>query len=158
MLRKKRSDRRKIYDEATIDIPVYTPQDLLCPDDYRISVISSEFEENFKALCNEWISKAKPDQFNAQYMDSLIGKVEAEAIQSVEMQSVDHQTALEKIWQIHRANKLKAEFRLEKIIKERSENRTEEERLTRIYYKGTAFEDNGRSKTYNEIIRKNECS
>lgn len=139
--KKKDKDRRINKDNNTVAIPVYGPHDTLCAQDYKVPPMLSEFETGFEQRCKVWLRNAKPDMYNAGYMDILIEQFEKEAMVMIENQKVDHLNAIYELCKIWNGDKIKVEVKLEEVALERQEVEKTLHLLERIYNKGTAYEE-----------------
>lgn len=139
--KKKDKDRRINKDNNAVTIPVYGPHDTLCAQDYKVPLMLSEFETVFEQRCKAWLRNAKPDMYNAGYMDILIDQFEKEAIVMIENQKIDHLSAIYELCKIWNGDKIKAEVKLEEVVLERQEVEKTLHLLERIYNKGTAYEE-----------------
>ena len=133
-------DRRINRDNNVVSIPVYGPHDTLCAQDYKIPIMLSEFEAAFEQRCKAWLRNAKPDMYNAGYMDILIEQFEKEAMVMIENQKVDHINAIHELCKIWTGDKIKAEVKLEEVIQEQHEVEKSLCVLECIYNKETAYE------------------
>ena len=139
--KKKDKDRRINKDNNVVSIPVYGPHDTLCAQDYKLPPMLSEFESGFEQRCKAWLRNAKPDMYNAGYMDILIDQFEKEATVMLENQKVDHLNAICELCKIWDGDKIKAEVKLEDVVIERQEIEKNLSLLEKIYNKGTAYEE-----------------
>lgn len=135
----KKKDRR-INKDNTVTIPVYGPHDTLQPQDYFIPQMLSMFEQCFEQRCKTWLKNARPDQYNRGYMDLIIDELEAEALVMLDVQSVDHESAIYDLVKVWIGDKIKAEAKLKETQEERKAVNCDIKHLEGIYYKGTAYE------------------
>ncbi|MGI6095688.1 MAG: hypothetical protein ACOYBL_09680 [Lachnospiraceae bacterium] len=138
--KKREKDRRINQDNLSVEIPVYGPHDTLCAQDYKLPYMLSTFEQNFEQRCKTWLQNAKPDMYNRGYMDLLIDQLEREAVIMLDIQEVDHQSAIFELAKIWTGDQIKAKTKLENTEAERMAVEKEIRQLEGIYYRGTAYE------------------
>lgn len=136
-------DRRINQDSTSVDIPVYGPHDTLCAQDYKLPYMLSTFEQGFEQHCKTWLQNANPDMYNRGYMDMLITQLEQEAVVMLDIQEVDHQSAIYELAKIWIGDQIKAETKLEEVVREKAVVEQKIRQLENIYHRGTAFEDTG---------------
>lgn len=81
---------------TSVEIPMYAPNMGLMPKEYQISPQLNDLEKRFKELCESFLSKSKPDEFNSSYMDAVIERICIDAIRFVKVQRCDHEQLIMK--------------------------------------------------------------
>lgn len=138
--KKQEKDRRINQDNISVEIPVYGPHDTLCAQDYKLPYMLSLFEQDFEQRCKTWLQNARPDMYNRGYMDMLIDQLEREAVVMLDIQEVDHQSAIFELAKIWTGDQIKAKTKLADTVAEKTAVEQEIRQLEGIYHKGTAYE------------------
>lgn len=141
LFRKKQEDRRINTEYNEVPVPVVGPHDGLTATDYKLAVQLAEFESDFERKCKQWLANAKPDPYNRGYMDLMIDELKNDALKSLNAQEADHQKVICDLNGVWKADLVKARASLEQTRKLREDTDRELDKLERIYFRGTAYEE-----------------
>lgn len=146
MLKWKKKKRSKPHEIKTssveIPIPMYAPNVGLMPKEYQISPELNDLEANFKKLCEDFLKKANPDEFNSSYMDAVIERICVDAISFIKVQRCDHERLIRKVLDImHRGDYIDARNKYQYFMEDKEENAKELRKYRRIYWAGTSLEE-----------------
>ena len=123
-----------------VEIPMYPPNMGLTPKEYQISVQLDSLEKNFKELCEDFLRKSKPDEFNTSYMDAVIERICIDAISHVKVQRCDHvQLIINALDTMHNGDYVAAKNKLQLFLTDKEENARELKKYRRIYWSGTSL-------------------
>ena len=81
---------------TSVEIPMYAPNMGLMPKEYQISPQLNDLEKRFKEMCESFLTKSNPDEFNSSYMDAVIERICVDAIRFVKVQRCDHEQLIMK--------------------------------------------------------------
>lgn len=138
------TERRNINNQNEINsevkIPVYYSNMGLRPKEYQISSQLSDLEERFKELCERFLSKANPDEFNSSYMDAVIDRICIESINFINVQRCDHEQLIVKsLNNMYNGDYCDAKIKLQIFLNDRDENARELEKYRRLKWAGTSL-------------------
>lgn len=126
----------------TVEIPVYAPNLGLSPKEYQISPQLYSLEMNIQSICEEFLNKAKPDEFNSSYMDAIIERTCVECIKYIEVQRKDHERLIRGVLKhMHDGDYTYAKNKLVQFVKDKECMERELRKLQRIYWKGTSMSE-----------------
>ncbi len=128
-------------EDLSVEIPLYAPNMSITPKSYQVSEKLCGLEADLEGICQMFIQKASPDKFNSDYLDALIDRVCKDAIDYIDEQRSGHIRILKDIELMHKGDLVIAEERLEYILELIASKEAELAKLTRIYEKGSGFED-----------------
>lgn len=124
----------------SVEIPMIAPNMGLRPKEYQISPQLNELERKFQSLCEEFLSKSNPDEFNSSYMDAVIERICIDAIKFIEVQRGDHEQLILKVLEsMHFGDYIEAKKELQYFLEDRETNAREPEKYRRILWHGTSL-------------------
>ncbi len=127
---------------SEVGITMYAPNLSVVPRAYRISDRLAELEKDFRKTCEEFFEKGKPDEYNSSYIDAVIEKICADAVELIRVQRMDHEQLIIKMLdEMHMGDYAYAKNRLELYLSDREENKKELEKYRRILWAGTSLEE-----------------
>lgn len=127
---------------TSVEIPMYAPNMGLMPKEYQVSPQLHNLEVRFKELCEDFLSRSNPDEFNSSYMDAVIERMCVDAIRFIKVQRCDHEQLIMKTLNaMHIGDYSDAMNKLEYFLRDREENARELEKYRRIYWSGTSLEE-----------------
>lgn len=97
-------DLKKAQQNEVVDIPTYAPNQNLRVRDYMLYEALSKLEENFPKFCMDFLKSAKPDAYNATYMDAVVNRIICEAIEAIRIQRADHKRGIYNLHNLHNAD------------------------------------------------------
>lgn len=141
---KRTDDKKSIHNPneiiTSVEIPMYAPNQGLCPKEYQLSDRLDELEGTFEERCKDFLTKSKPDSFNSSYMDAVIERVCVDAVKYVRVQRTDHvQTIMKQLNDMHSGDYCKCKSKLEAYRKDKERNNRELSKFRKIYYSGTSL-------------------
>lgn len=124
----------------SVEIPMIAPNMGLRPKEYQISPQLNELERKFQSLCEEFLSKSNPDEFNSSYMDAVIERICIDAIKFIEVQRGDHEQLILKVLEtMHYGDYIEAKKELQYFLEDRETNARKLEKYRRILWHGTSL-------------------
>lgn len=125
---------------TSVEIPMYAPNMGLMPKEYQISPQLNDLEKRFKEMCESFLTKSNPDEFNSSYMDAVIERICVDAIRFVKVQRCDHEQLIMKALDaMHNGDYSDAKNKLQYFLEDREANARELEKYRRIYCAGTSL-------------------
>ena len=123
-----------------VKLPVYYSNMGLMPKEYQISPHLNDLEKHFKELCESFLSKANPDEFNSSYMDAVIERMCVDAIKFIMVQRCDHeQLIINSLNDMHNGDYCDAKIKLQLFQNDRDENTHELAKYRRLKWAGTSL-------------------
>ncbi|MBE6013738.1 MAG: hypothetical protein E7241_00015 [Lachnospiraceae bacterium] len=125
----------------TVTLPHYSPYSFTTKDYVLYDKLRS-FEQNFEAMCRQFIKETSPDRFNKSYFDAVIEKYCNEAIRDIDEQRLEHIVVIsQSIAGSQKGSRIEKQEEIQ-ILTEEIKNKTEElAKYKRLYYKGTSFQE-----------------
>lgn len=137
---KKRNTNKQNDMDILLSDAMYAPNMGISPKKYIAEKVYDLEQNDFKALCMDFLKNAKPDEYNASYMDAVIENSGFCDIKDVYVQRCDHIKVIKTAEELIRNGDLcHAKDQLQYFLEDRDEIDRKLVKYRRIYWAGTSL-------------------